>query len=78
MLVKPTRLNAFVYVFDHFSCMEENERQILLALYIRLEYSKSCTRVCIFAYACFSITGQHINLRTGTPALAGHINGDTV
>ena len=33
------RLNAFLYVFDHFSCKEENERQISLALYIRLEYN---------------------------------------
>ena len=34
-------LNTFLYVLEHFSCNEENERTIPLALYIRLEYSPS-------------------------------------
>ena len=32
-----SRLNAILYVLEHYSCEEENERQIPLALYIRLE-----------------------------------------
>ena len=34
-----SRLNAILFVSEHFSWEEENERQISLALYIRLEYS---------------------------------------
>ena len=30
---------VLLYVLEHFSCEEENEPQILLALYIRLEFS---------------------------------------
>ena len=33
------RLNAILFVLEYFSCEEKNERQIPLALYIRLEYS---------------------------------------
>ena len=32
-------LNAFLYVLKKHSCEERNEREIPLALYIRLEYS---------------------------------------
>ena len=33
-------LNAFSFVLEHFSCKEENERRIPLALNIRLEFSE--------------------------------------
>ena len=33
-----SRLNAILFVLEHFSREEENEWQISLALYIRLEY----------------------------------------
>ena len=33
------RLNLLLYVLEYFQCEEENESQILLALYIGLEFS---------------------------------------
>ena len=35
------RLNAFLYTSEQPLCLERNEREIPLALYIRLEYSKT-------------------------------------
>ena len=35
-------LNAFLYVLIKHVCEEKNEREIPLALYIRLEYSALC------------------------------------
>ena len=39
LLVKPISFQCNLFVLEHFSCEEENERQIPVALYIRLEYS---------------------------------------
>ena len=40
-LLSRSRLNAILFLLEHFSCEEENERQIPLVLYMRLEFSKS-------------------------------------
>ena len=41
----------FCFVLEYFSCEDENERQIPLALYIRLGYS---LRACLLSRPCYA------------------------
>ena len=65
------RLNAFLYVLEHFSCEEENERQIALALLNRLEFSVipirsfDCSK-CVAAQQVYCILHSNAYLNTST------------
>ena len=62
-----TILDAILFVLEHFSCEEENGRQISLALYIRLEYRSHIT-TSKQTDLISNMQKDHLSLVVGKPA----------